>query len=60
MPTPTVKGLPPFNIALIRVATHCEETNSRVRLLGPIHDWSFCVAFAEMVMMAFRKSPAEV
>lgn len=40
--------------------THCAETSWRVKLLGPIHDWSFGLAFAEMVMIALRKSPAEV
>ena len=39
---------------------HGSDTNCLVKLLGPIHDCSFCDAFAEMVIMAFRKSPADV
>lgn len=60
MPTPTVSGFPPFSMDLIKVSMQVVETNCRVRLLGPMQDWSFCVAFAEMVMIAFKKSPAEV
>jgi hypothetical protein len=36
------------------------ETNCLVKAFGPIHDCSFCDALAEMVMIAFKKSPAEV
>lgn len=36
------------------------DTNCRVRLLGPIHDPSVWDALAEIVIIAFRKSPAEV
>ena len=35
-------------------------TNCLVISFGPIQDCSFCDAFAEMVMMAFKKSPADV
>lgn len=36
------------------------ETSCLVRLFGPMQDCSFWDAFAEIVMMAFRKSPADV
>lgn len=36
------------------------ETSCRVSSFGPMTDWSWVVAFAEMVMMALMKSPAEV
>lgn len=36
------------------------ETSCLVRLFGPIHDCSFWEALADMVMIAFKKSPAEV
>ena len=36
------------------------ETSCLVRLFGPIHWPSVWDAFAEMVMIAFRKSPADV
>lgn len=39
---------------------HLSETSCRVRLFGPMQDCSFWEAFAEMVMMAFMKSPADV
>jgi len=41
-------------------STHGAETSCLVRLFGPMQDCSFWVAFAEMVMIAFKKSPAEV
>jgi hypothetical protein len=36
------------------------ETSCLVRLLGPMHDCSFWDAFADIVIIAFRKSPADV
>jgi hypothetical protein len=36
------------------------ETSCLVRLFGPIQDCSFCDAFADIVIIAFKKSPAEV
>jgi hypothetical protein len=39
---------------------HVSETSCLVKLFGPIHCWSFCDAFAERVMIALIKSPAEV
>src|ERR1700722_4996473 len=39
---------------------HGSETSCLVKLFGPMHDCSFCAALAEIVIMAFRKSPADV
>ena len=39
---------------------HDSDTSCLVRLLGPIQDCSFCDAFAEIVIIALMKSPAEV
>lgn len=39
---------------------HSSETSCRVRLLGPMQDCVSPEAFAEMVMIALMKSPAEV
>jgi len=60
MPTPTVKGLPPFSISEISFSMHGRDTSCLVSSFGPIHDCSFCDAFAEIVMIAFKKSPADV
>ena len=60
IPTPTVRGLPPCNMEVISDAMHGSETSCLVKLFGPMHDCSFWAALAEMVMMAFKKSPADV
>lgn len=39
---------------------HSSETSCLVRLLGPMQDCVSPEAFAEMVMIALMKSPAEV
>lgn len=39
---------------------HSSETSCLVRLLGPMHDCVSPDAFAEMVMIALMKSPADV
>lgn len=60
IPTPTVSALPPFNISVVRLVMHGSVTSCLVSSLGPMTEVSCPVALAEMVMIALRKSPAEV